>query len=270
MKKTVSTRAVALVFMTSAALMLAACGGGGGGGGSMGLAAGLPSAPAQTTPIAPAIPDAPVPAPTEPVAPATPSGPIDAEILPSADSTNIASSGFPWSGRFSGVVKRWTLPIPVKINGEPRAVPAMDAIEARLGYVVFDRTSIATADEATITRGIVFRQGTSYLPAGANPQAYCANVARAPLDGSWPSTFLFAPGEISARLYVNLDNPQCTASPEIVIHEIGHALGLGAHFKGFGDGDGPIGPAFWSVLATLYASPIGTPKASVVIKQAKN
>lgn len=191
-------------------------------------------------------------------------------MLALADATNIANSGFPWSGRFAGVVKRWTLPIPVKTNGEPRAVPAMDAIEAKLGYVVFDRTSIAAADEATITRGIVFRQGTSYLPAGANPQAYCANVARAPFDGSWPSTFMFAPGEISARLYVNLDNPQCTASADIVIHEIGHALGMGAHFKGFGDGDGPIGPAFWSVLATLYASPIGTPKASVVIKQAKN
>ncbi|MCW5234993.1 hypothetical protein D5047_01045 [Verminephrobacter eiseniae] len=105
-------------------------------------------------------------------------------------------------------MKRWTLPIPAKTNGEPRAVPAMDAIEAKLGFVVFDRTSIAATDEAAITRGIVFRQGTSCLPAGANPQAYCANVSRVPNDGSWPSTFLFAPGEISARLYVNLDNPQ--------------------------------------------------------------
>ncbi|MCW5234992.1 zinc metalloprotease [Verminephrobacter eiseniae] len=58
--------------------------------------------------------------------------------------------------------------------------------------------------------------------------------------------------------------------PEIVIHEVGHALGLGAHFKGFGDSDGPIGTAFWPVLATLYANPIGTPKASVVVKQVNN
>lgn len=250
--------------LLSAAFVLAACGGGGGDGGSARLA----STPVETAPTAPVTPE--VPAATDPVTPAASPSRTDAEVLALADATNIASAGFPWNGRFAGVVKRWTLPIPVKTNGEPRAVPAMDAIEAKLGFVIFDRTSIAAADEATITRGIVFRQGTSYLPAGANPQAYCANVARAPSDGSWPSTFLFAPGEISARLYVNLDNPQCTASPEIVIHEVGHALGLGAHFKGFGDDDGPIGPAFWPVLATLYANPIGTPKSSVVIRQVKN
>lgn len=262
MKKTVFGRAVALAFLAGTALVLTACGGGGGDGGG--------SSPLVTTPEV----TSPVTDPTttpEPAAPVpTTSAVPDAEVLALADATNIASTGFPWNGRFAGVVKRWTVPIPVKTNGEPRAVPAMDAIEAKLGYVVFDRTSIAAADEATITRGIVFRQGTSYLPAGADPQAYCANVARAPFDGSWPSTFMFAPGEISARLYVNLDNPQCTASPEIVIHEIGHALGLGAHFKGFGDDDGPIGPEFWPVLATLYANPIGTPKSSVVIKQVKN
>lgn len=264
MKKTVFWRAAALAFLAGTVLVLTACGGGGSGGSGGGS-----SSPVATTPEA----TPPVTDPTttsEPVTPVVTPAIPDAEVLALADATNIASTGFPWSGRFAGVVKRWTLPIPVKTNGEPRAVPAMDAIEAKLGYVVFDRTSIAAADEATITRGIVFRQGTSYLPAGANPQSYCANVARAPFEGGYPSTFMFAPGEISARLYVNLDNPQCTASPEIVIHEIGHALGLGAHFKGFGDDDGPIGPAFWPVLATLYANPIGTPKASVVIKQAKN
>ena len=132
-------------------------------------------------------------------------------------------------------------------------------------YVVFDRTSIADADESTITRGVVFKQGTSYLPAGANPQAYCANVSNAPSNGGWPSNFLIAPGEISTRLYVNLDNAQCTANADITIHEIGHAMGLGSHFKGFGDGD-IISADFWTVLATLYNNPIGTPKASIAIK----
>jgi hypothetical protein len=261
MKKTVFGRAAALVFSAGTALVLLACGGGGSDGSS-------PS-PVATTPetTTPATNPATTPEPATPVA--TAPSVSDAEVLALADATNIASSGFPWSGRFAGVVKRWTLPIPVKTNGEPRAVPAMDAIEAKLGYVVFDRTSIASADEATITRGLIFRQGTSYLPAGANPQSYCANVARAPFDGGYPSTFMFAPGEISARLYVNLDNPQCTASADIVIHELGHALGMGAHFAGFGDDDA-IGAAFWPVLATLYGNPIGTPKGSVVIKQAKN
>ena len=70
-------------------------------------------------------------------------------------------------------------------------------------------------------------------------------------------------------MYVNLDNPQCVANADIVIHELGHAMGLGTHFRS-GDNDGAIGPRFWSVLATLYTNPIGTPKASVVVKQIKN
>lgn len=227
----------------------------------------LPTTPAQTSP-APVTPEAPVPAPTEPVVPVTPAGPTDAEILGLADSTNLSSVGYPWNGRYAGVVKRWTLPIPVKTNGEARAVPAMDAVEAKLGYVIFDRASIESADEATITRGIVFRQGTAYLPAGGNPQAFCGNVSDAPFSGGWSASML-SPGELTGRIYVNLDNPQCVADGEIVIHEIGHAMGLATHFKGFGDDDA-IGPEFWPVLATLYANPIGTPKASVVIKQIKN
>jgi hypothetical protein len=193
-------------------------------------------------------------------------GASDTTILGYLDQTNLASTGFPWNGQFAGVVKRWTLPVPVKTNGEARATAAMDAIEAKLGYTVFDRTSIAAVADADITRGLVFSKGTSYLPAGANPQAYCANVARAPYEGGWPSNFLQAPGTISAKLYVNLDNPQCTASGDITIHELGHALGFGAHFAAFGDDDA-ITADFWPVLATLYGNAAGTAKANVVIKR---
>ncbi len=254
-----------MVFL-STALVVAACGGGSGGGSApTGPVTGLPSTPAQTTtPTAPATPEA--QAPAEPVAPVASAGPTDTEILGLVDSTNLSSAGYPWNGRYAGVVKRWSLPIPVKTNGEARAVPAMDEIEAKLGFAVFDRTSIAAADEATITRGIVFRQGTAYLPAGANAQGFCANVSDAPFGGGW-SASLLNPGELTGRMYVNLDNPQCVADGAIVIHEIGHALGLATHFKGFGDDDGAIGPEFWPVLATLYANPIGTPEASVLIKQ---
>ena len=193
-------------------------------------------------------------------------GASDTTSLGYLDQTNLASTGFPWNGQFAGVVKRWTLPVPVKTNGEARATAAMNAIEAKLGYTVFDRTSIAAVADADITRGLVFSKGTSYLPAGANPQAYCANVARAPYEGGWPSNFLQAPGTISAKLYVNLDNPQCTASGDITIHELGHALGFGAHFAAYGDGDA-ITADFWPVLATLYGNAAGTAKANVVIKR---
>ena len=189
-----------------------------------------------------------------------------AAIIGFLDTSNLASTGFPFNGQYPGVTKRWNLPIPVKTNGEARAAPAMDAIEAKLGYVVFDRTSLANIDEANIVRGVVFRQGTSYLPAGANPQSYCANVSNAPFSGGWPANMLTAPGVLSARCYVNLDNPQCTASADIVIHEIGHALGMAIHFRGFGDGPA-ISSDFWNVMATLYANPPGTAKANIVVKQ---
>lgn len=189
-----------------------------------------------------------------------------AAIIGFLDTSNLASTGFPFNGQYAGVTKRWNLPVPVKFNTEPRAAPAMDAIEAKLGYVVFDRTSLANVDEANIVRGVVFRQGTSYLPAGANPQSYCGNVSNAPFSGGWPANMLTAPGVLSARFYVNLDNPQCTVSADVVIHEIGHALGMANHFRGFGDGPS-ISTDFWNVMATLYANPPGTAKANIVLKQ---
>ena len=188
-----------------------------------------------------------------------------AAIIGFLDTSNLTSTGFPFNGQYPGVTKRWNLPIPVKTNGEIRAAPAMDAIEAKLGYVVFDRTSLVNIDESNIVRGVIFRQRTAYLPPSANPQSYCANVSNAPFSGGWPANMLTTPGVLSARFYVNLDNPQCTANADIVIHEIGHALGMANHFKGFGDGPS-ISADFWNVMATLYANPAGTAKASIVVK----
>ena len=192
----------------------------------------------------------------------------DTALLAYLDTTNVASAGFPWGGQFPGVVKRWELPVPVKTNGEARAAVAMDAIESKLGYKVFDRTSIENTPNDTITRGVVFSQGTSFLPSGGNPQSFCANVASGPNAGGYPPQFVKAPGTISTKLFVNLDNPQCVASPDIVIHELGHALGLGSHFEGFGDSSGAISGNFWNLLATLYNNAAGTAKANIVVKRA--
>lgn len=181
--------------------------------------------------------------------------------------SNIDSSRFPWAAKMGdGMTKRWELPIPVKTNGEVRAAAAMDAIEQRLGKIIFDRTSIESADEAAITRGIVLRKGTAYVPREeTNLNAYCANVSGAPLRGDYPEAFYDgATGVISTRLYVNLDNRACTAKPDVVIHEFGHALGLGAHFDGFGNGDS-ISDAFWAALITLYANPPGTRRGDVAL-----
>lgn len=195
-----------------------------------------------------------------------------AVILSDLVASNLASAGFPWDGvSFVGVAKRWdtTTPIPVKTNGEVRAGPAMDAIEAKLGRILFDRTSIAATANSSVTRGIIFSQGTAMAPVGTPIANNCGNVGSAPNAGGYPPGFLVpgSAGVISTVLYLNLDSPVaggCVASAEVVIHEFGHALGLGAHFAGFGDGP-PISTDFWSALATLYGNPIGTPTASMVM-----
>ncbi len=210
----------------------------------------------------------------------------DAGILSLLTTANLDAniSGTYGPPDYPSVAKRWALPVPVKTNGDARVVPAMDALEAKLGMTLFDRTSIENLadDGVAFTRGIVFSQGTAYYPPGALASSYCANVSSNTVGfpyGGPPPGLLSAPGEIaksgttvvnagppslSTRLYVNLDNPQCTATAAIVIHELGHALGLGSHFAGFGFDDGSDNQQdFYDVLATLYSVPIGTAKASI-------
>lgn len=181
------------------------------------------------------------------------------------DATNISSNGFPWGGQQPGVLKRWSLPIPVKLNGDSRAVTAVDEIERQLGQTIFDRASIASTPDDQVVRGLIVSKGTSYVPPGSSSACDGAGgVAGAPNSGGYPTAFLKG-AEISARLYVNLDNPGCVASQEVTTHEFGHALGMGQHYDGFGNGQ-PISPLFWRVLRTMYANPIGTPSASIVVQ----
>lgn len=147
-----------------------------------------------------------------------------------------------------GTLKRWSLPVPVKTNNDPRAVQAMDAIEGRLGATIFDRTSIAGADDSTITRGVIISVGTG-------PQsAICGAADNA--DGS--------SAEISAKLFIHLDSAGCTATVDATIHEFAHTLGMFNHFQNFGDGN-PTGELFWRVLRTIYSNNIGTPGPSIVL-----
>ncbi len=198
-------------------------------------------------------------------------------VLSDLQTTNLSSAGFPWTNtcnvvpctNFPGVDKRWDLTtlIPVKLNGDPRVGPALDTIETTLGMTLFDRTSLAATPASSVTRGVIFSTGTAYVGAAPLSQ-WCANVANAPYQPSYPPVDQFlvqaSSGVISAVLYVNLDSPYCTATSDVVIHEIGHALGFGAHFNGFGNGP-PISTDFWSALNTLYHNPIGTPTASMVM-----
>ena len=86
----------------------------------------------------------------------------------------------------------------------------------------------------------------------------CGNVGDAPGSYRYPAQFVNPlTGEISARLYVNLGSPLCDdskkgkADSDIAVHEFAHAMGLGQHFWGFGDGP-IISDRFWKVLLQLY------------------
>jgi hypothetical protein len=171
----------------------------------------------------------------------------DATTRQALQTTNVDVP--PGGGPTFGTLKRWSLPIPVKTNSELRATQAMDAIESRLGATVFDRTSIAGTDDASITRGLIISVGT------ADPLSTQCGSAN-PGDGD--------PAEIADRVFIHLDRAGCTASLDETIHQFGHALGLYGHFQNFGDGNS-IGELFWRVLRTVYVNAIGTPGANIVL-----
>ena len=184
--------------------------------------------------------------------------------------SNINTSRFaPPFDTDNGFLVRWDYQnqlIPVKTNGSQRAVVAMDSIESELGFIIFDRTSIASTPDDQITHGIIVSEGTAMGPPGGNPANACGNVSSSPSSVSWSDYQIN--NAMSARLYVNLDSSGCTASQAVATHEFGHALGLFEHFEGFGIGP-PIDGNFWNVLYNLYTNTIGSTDSEVSITQIK-
>lgn len=171
------------------------------------------------------------------------------------EKTNLNSQNFPWNGIADKKPKKWIGLIPVKTNGIKRAEDAINIIEEKLKKKIFDRESISEIPEEKITRGIIVREGTAASP--TMDENNCGNVGDAPNSYHYPENFLKNSGEIDTVLYVNLgsklcDDKKCGTSPsDIAVHEFGHALGLGPHFHGFGDGP-IISSDFWAVLIKLY------------------
>ncbi|MEC5162884.1 MULTISPECIES: hypothetical protein [unclassified Janthinobacterium] len=158
-------------------------------------------------------------------------------------------------------LKRWQGLIPVKLNGDPMVEQALNEINRRLGRTMFDRVSIQARDDAAIVSGLIFSEGTAFQPAGKTLADNKGNVSDNKIGmldghGGWPRACL-SNSVISARFYVNYGSATAAATTNIVIHEIGHAMGLLAHFPGFGEG-ADIGKEFWPVLRLLYNSAIGT------------
>ena len=118
---------------------------------------------------------------------------------------------------------------------------------------------------------VIVSFGTAYIPPKEIDgfDRFSANVSRIKGLGHRPARE--ENGEINGLwLYMNLrhDRPGCTITKQIVIHEFGHALGLGRHFPGFGCGRQVISNDFWDVLATLYGNNCGTSFPSLHIRRA--
>ncbi|MEM1260413.1 MAG: hypothetical protein AAGH81_17950 [Bacteroidota bacterium] len=222
-------------------------------------------------------------------------------ILTNLKTTNLDDNNFPWYD-IDGLqaentdmfkkLKSWNVEdnglIPVKTNGYQLADQALNVIEQQVGKSLFDRTSIANAPDAEITKGLIVSQGTALGAFGStNDPNACGHVSAGIGTTSYPSYGLFtdtdedgeilviiedgwydATGTIDTVLYVHIGAPTCDneIDLDLVIHEFGHALGMGAHFEGFG-----LGPAvdenFWNVLHTIYNNRAGTLEENIVINQ---
>lgn len=187
--------------------------------------------------------------------------------------TNISSSGYPWSVSVGtttfylgppGILKRWELPIPVKTKDDARIVSALNEIERQLGKTVFDRTSIAATPDGAVTRGLVANFGTVVLMGGGT---ICAHPSAATSGFQSQNPMATSGGVMSYRLYLNVDGAACRADEGMIIDAIASAIGMGGDYPGrYAQSDGIRQSAlFWRVLQTMYANPPGTPQAAIIV-----
>lgn len=167
-----------------------------------------------------------------------------------------------------GRVKRWDvaeLKIPIFLANEHRAIKAAELVESVLGNGIFSnlRSLSAFVQEPAAIR---FSKGRA-VGDPKRPEVPCSgNVGVAPGHAEWGPETVSSTGHFQRSLCINLDSQKGDiASLDVAVHELGHALGLGDHFDGFGEPDG--GPAvdvnFWAALVRLYQLPIGAEYASL-------
>lgn len=177
---------------------------------------------------------------------------------------------------------RWNIErdglIPVLYSNRKAEFDAgFDAIEAAVGRQLFDRTTWTGKTSADVARtqrivivgeyqtlvmsptcGLVtplwLDQTSSIVP--PYPVIWGTNINNLPVPVSnYPTN--------SVVVTVNFNSASgCANSADLVIHEVGHALGLTGHVEGFGVG--PLNsPLVLSMLKKLYSIPPGTDKATI-------
>ena len=198
----------------------------------------------------------------------------DAQVVADVSSSNIQS----WSGGNSGT-NRWvavgnsTTRIGVYVPATSNAAEADLAAKARVaiatinrrlaGLVQLDEVGVAPASGGYLRVSYL----TSYVPPGSTDYAsYCSNVATGPNVGNVVAPTSPSGERNQKAAWINLGNGRCDVTQDIVVHEMGHALGLANHFQGFGFPDA-LSTQFWDVLATLYANPVRTPATQLVVRR---
>lgn len=188
--------------------------------------------------------------------------------------TNLDTSKFPWNTCRNAprVTKRWdTLPVTVENpTQDSRVTDAIRIInEALCPHVVNVPVLVEGVGVRANNHGIVISIGSAVGGPGQPRDTIFGNVSAGPSQTGFPRNFVQANGAINTVLCLNLDSMyiddrgapvKVGAEVQHVVHEFGHALGLGDHFDGFAgeENDHPIDVAFWSVLATLYNTPVGS------------
>ncbi|SIR02096.1 hypothetical protein SAMN05880590_110161 [Rhizobium sp. RU35A] len=155
-----------------------------------------------------------------------------------------------------GRVKRWALekgPIPIFLANDERAEAAVALIERVLGPNVF-----SVQPQRTL---VLDNPGMMIWKKAAAQNIKClekvciGNVGSAPRSAAWNMDVVAVSGHFQRTLCINIDSPAGhLATFDQVVHEFGHALGLGDHFPGFGEPDGApaVDDAFWPALVRLY------------------
>ncbi|CAC9567077.1 hypothetical protein [uncultured Gammaproteobacteria bacterium] len=224
-----------------------------------------------------------------------------AGILANIQETNLPAWGGSTQQHLHYNLKRWdyeTTLIPVKHKNVPLVIQAMDEIERRLGFIIFDRDSLANIDDDDIIRGIIVSIGTAnYLNFNGLPAfdlGVCGLASRGvpSIENSenvfFPYYMYDTNGKIDTKIYIHLGSPfnvDCYKSgltSTTTLHEFGHVLGFKYHFEGGFNGrkrhtqleDGTeiyyaekVNDNFFNVLKNIYSNAINTAKDDLIITQ---